>query len=438
MRTGGRSLVLPRLLFSIALYRVGVRALSACVAAAATVAVVSGCGGVTVSTSAPTQLTTEHVPTAPFMPRPVQITAQPRLLFKTADAPGAPGLHHYEYVFPDGGIDVYDLDDGDKLVASWSVPEAHSLRGVVVSPATRRMYFSVGGNGGITGTGSLFAYDLSTNRVLWERAFPTGTDNPALTPDGRTLFLPTGERTTDNVWYVVDTSTGRVTHEIHAGLSPHNTIVAPNGEHVYLGPRNSRFLYVASTRTLRITRKIGPMREGVRPFTINGAETLAYTTATGFIGFQVSDIRTGRVLYTVNVPGFTTNNPLGAPSHGISLSPNSRQVAVIDIPHDYVHFYDVSRVPAQAPRHVADVHLKHGFEGEESPCGGDCGRAGWLQHSLDGRFLFVGDSGDVIDTRTYRVTGFLPALANSRYLFELVWRGDDPIRTSTRSGMGYR
>jgi hypothetical protein len=74
--------------------------------------------------------------------------------------------------------------------------------------------------------------------------------------------------------------------------------------------------------------------------------------------------------------------------------------------------------------------------GNESPCGGDCGRAGWLLTSLDGRFVYVGDSGDVISTRTLRVVGFLPALANSRYPIEIDWDGGRPTATSTRSGIG--
>ena len=89
----------------------------------------------------------------------------------------------------------------------------------------------------------------------------------------------------------------------------------------------------------------------------------------------------------------------------------------------------------EPPRLVANVRLTHSMKGTERPCGGDCGRAGWLQHSLDGRFLWVADDGDVIATSTNRVVAFVPALANSRYLFELDWRGAVPVRTSTRSGI---
>jgi hypothetical protein len=377
------------------------------------------------------------IPAAPFSPHRVTAAAPVRVLFRTADAPGAAGPHRYEYVFPNQGIAVYDVDRGFRLVERISVPEADGFRGVAVSPVTRMLYLSVGGNGGASGNGSLIAYDLLRNRILWERAFPSGTDSPAITPNGRTLFLPVGEKTMQDVWYVVDARTGEVTHEIHAGPGPHNTIVAPNGLNAYLGPRNSRYLYVASTATDRVIRRIGPLLPGVRPFTINGDETLAYTTATGFLGFQVSSIHSGRVLYTVPIEGFPRGHSLGTPSHGISLSPDGRELYVIDVPSSYVHVYDVSGVPRRPPRRVADIPLAHSMKGKESPCGGDCGRAGWLQHSLDGRYVYVGDSGDVIDTKTRTNVAFLPALRNSRYLFELDWVGDVPVRTSTRSGMGY-
>jgi len=376
------------------------------------------------------------VPHAPFWPRSVTPSGDVRVLSRTAGAPGAPGFHRFEYLFPDREIDVFDAHPPFRNVMRIRVPELHSLRGVAVDPRTATLFASVGGNGGSSGTGALVAFDLRRNRVLWERAFPTGTDSLAVTPDGRTLFVPEGERSMDDVWYVVAARTGEVTHEIRAAPGPHNTIVSPDGRFVYLGPRNSRFLVVASTTTDRVVRRVGPLRPGVRPFTIDQERGLAYTTATGFLGFQVSSLRTGRVLYTVAIR-FPWRTSLGTPSHGISIAPDGRTLAVIDVPNSYLHVYDVSHVPAQPPRLVANVRLTHSMKGNEYPCGGDCGRAGWLQHSLDGRYLWVADDGNVLSTRTNRVVGFVRALSNSRYLFELDWRGTAPARTSTRSGITY-
>jgi DNA-binding beta-propeller fold protein YncE len=391
-------------------------------AAAAVAVALAGCGS------------DAGAPRAPFEPQAVRVAATPRVILLRPGAPGAPGEHRFEYVFPDREIDVFEAEPPFTLVERVAVQQLHSLRGVAVDPRTARLFASVGGNGGSSGNGGLVAYDLRDNRVLWQRAFPTGTDSLAVSRDGTQLFVPEGERSDGDIWYVVDAASGRVVHEIHAAPGPHNTIVSPDGRFVYLGPRNSRYLVVASTATDRVVRRVGPLKPGVRPFTIDERRGLAYTTATGFLGFQISSLRTGRVLATIPIRK-PWHASLGTPSHGISLTPNGRRLAVIDVPYSEVDVFDVSRVPALPPRFVAAVHLRPSMRGKEHPCGGDCGRAGWLQHSLDGRYLWVADDGDVIATATDRVVAYVPALANSRYLLELDWRGSRAVRTSTRSGI---
>jgi DNA-binding beta-propeller fold protein YncE len=356
------------------------------------------------------------------------------VLYRAADAPGGPGFHRYEYVFLDRELDVVQAQPPFRLVERIRIPEFHSLRGVAVDPPSATVYGSVGGNGGSSGNGALVAYSLLAHKVLWQRSFRSGTDSLAITPNGRALYVPEGERTMSDRWYVVDARTGRTTHVIHAAPGPHNTIVSADGRKVYLGPRNSRFLLVASTESNHVVLRVGPLRPGVRPFTVDEARGLAYTTATGFLGFQVSNLRSGRVLYTVPIE-FPWRHSLGTPGHGIGLTPDGRTLAVIDVPNSYVHVYDVARVPGRAPRHVADVRLTHSMRGRESPCGGDCGRAGWLQYGLDGRYLWVADDGDVVSAATNRVAGYVPALANSRYLFELDWRDGKAVRTGGRSGI---
>jgi DNA-binding beta-propeller fold protein YncE len=346
---------------------------------------------------------------------------------------------HYEYVFPEGEIDVFDIDHAHRLVEQLALPQAHAVRGIAVSPRDHMLYIAMGGDGGSTGTGSLLKFNLITDRIMWKENFPTGVDNPALTADGRTLFLPTGERSSGDVWYVVNTADGRVTGEIHAlGNGPHNTLVGPSGRYVYLGPHDGNYLAVADIETLQLVRRVGPLRGGVRPFTIDEGRGLAYTTATSYLGFQVGSLRTGKVLYTQEFPGFNwdaSTFPLSAPSHGIVLSPDGHRLWVIDTPNSYVHEFDVSETPTHAPRLLANIALRTPMTGDENPCGEDCERDGWLQRSIDGRYVYVGDSGDVIDTRTRKVVAFLKPLRNSRYMLELDWRRGRAIATSTRGGM---
>jgi DNA-binding beta-propeller fold protein YncE len=339
-------------------------------------------------------------------------------------------VRHYEYAFPDGAMYVYDIDHGHRLVQRVPLPGVKGVRGVAASPRTHMLYISYGAFGGPGTTGRLLAYSLLAGSVVYNRAYSRGIDSMAIDPAGARIYMPDGEGSRDGVWSVIAARLGNVIGSINGGTSPHETIVGLSGTRVYLGGRNWPYLEVASTATDRVFKRIGPLRAGVRPLTINGRETIAYTTATGLLGFQVSSIRTGRVLFTIGFgPRFPLNPanfPFSAPSHGISITPNERQLWVIDAPNGYVHVFDVSRVPLRRPSRIADIRLAHALTGD-----------GWIQISRSGCFVYVGDSGDVLSAKSFRPVAFLPALSSTKESLEIDWRSGLPIATSTRTGLGY-
>lgn len=342
----------------------------------------------------------------------------------------AAGTKHFEYVISAGAVYVYSIDRGNRLVQTISLPQiGSSLHGVVASPRTGRLYISYGVQG--PPGGSLLAYDLLRGRVLWRRAYRFGIDSMAISPDGRWIYMPAGEATTSGAWRIIAASDGEPTGRVIEGpAGAHNTILGPGGRFLYLGGVDYPYLEVASTATRRIVRKLGPLNpRGVRPFTINGSQTLAFTTARSFLGFQVSSIRTGKVLYTVPVPGFSFDPATfgRTPDHGISLSPDERELYLIDTPNGYVHVFDVAGLPSAAPRLVASIKLRHAPPND-----------GWLQHSRNGRYVYVGRSGDVIDTRTRRIVDYLAPLQATADFLEIDWRHGRVVATTNRYGVGYR
>lgn len=360
----------------------------------------------------------------------------------SAPAPraAATGVSHYLYVFPDGSMSVYDIDHGYRLVRHVSLPQAGSIRGVVASVVTHTLYISHGGDSP-SYTGSLMAMDLLTGRILWDHSYPHGVDSLAINAAGTRIYLPDGELSGDGTWWVIDAATGNPVGQLAAGTDPHNTIIGASGRSVYLGAVHTPYLEVASTAANTVTKRIGPLRGGVRPFTVNGRETLAFTTATAFLGFQVSSITTGRVLYTESFGQRFPYDPATfaatAPSHGITLSPDERRLYVIDGPNSYVHVFDISHLPAHAPRLIANIRLRHTLTGTQAGCSFDCARDGWLLSSRSGCSVYVGDSGDVIDTRRLRIVHFIPQLRETRQFIEIDWRGGVPVSTTSRSGLGY-
>ena len=60
-----------------------------------------------------------------------------------------------------------------------------------------------------------------------------------------------------------------------------------------------------------------------------------------------------------------------------------------------------------------------------------------MLHVADGRYVVVGDSGDIIDTTTRTIAYNLPTVNNTRKFLEIDWQNNHPIFTTSREGMGY-
>jgi len=143
-----------------------------------------------------------------------------------------------------------------------------------------------------------------------------------------------------------------------------------------------------------------------------------YVTRRGSLGFRVLSVPTAVWLYIVHFKGFTWNPKFGPnpPSHGLSLAPDRPELWVLDAPNSTVHVFDVSAVPRRAPSPVEDIRLTKTVNG-----------TGSLSHSADGRWVYVGDAGDVIDTRTRRPVVNLEALSDSRVELEVDWVNGHPV-----------
>jgi len=348
-------------------------------------------------------------------------------------------VHHLEYVFNDGPVEVYDIDHPFKLLETFSLPgTTRGVRGVAVSPSTDMMFVSFGGDGGGNGNGSVLAYNLLTKQVVWSVNLNSGIDSGAVSNDGKLLYMPCGELCSTGTWNVMDTSNGAVVGTIvPKGTGPHDGVMSADGKILLLGNRNYPYISLYNTATKSLQPQLGPLVGGVRPLSIDATAPEIYTTSTGFDGFQVSSSEANAVLYTLSFGAIPVGFPFSTASHGISLSPDSKEVYVIDAVHKEVQAWDVHGVASGvAPKLVAAVPV-NGLTGTEAGCAYDCGRDGWVQHTLDGRYVFVGDSGAVIDTATHTVVANLTKLLNSRKSIEIDWSNGLPIASSGRTGVGH-
>jgi DNA-binding beta-propeller fold protein YncE len=311
------------------------------------------------------------------------------------------------------------------------MPFTGPIRGSDADPSGGFLYIAYGGDGGANGTGSLLKWNLLTDRAEWNRSYSFGVDQFAYC--GGRIYMPTGEASTDGnrVWEILDAATGDVVGSLTGGSSPHNTICHRGT--VYMGGRSERYLRTSGTTA----PVIGPSPSaytGVRPFTVNAADTRAWITWTKFRGFSIANSTTGQILATVNFGAVPSTFKKSAPSHGISLSPGGGEVYVLDTSVGRVRVYSGS----DDPQFLASVPLSHPIVGKDAPCFYDCDKDGWLLHSRNGRYVFVGESGDVIDTQSRSVVATLPTLANDRHGFiEIDWSDGVPVATTSHFGVGH-
>lgn len=365
-------------------------------------------------------------------------TAVPHSTMAPTAAPASPTAH-WLYVVDDGAISIYDIDKNHALVKQIPIPET-GKRGVAFAPSLGLLYISFCGATTCNGShGNLLAYDLVHTRVAWSVSYPFGVDQFAVTPDGSKIYMPHGTDSSDGTTSVLDARNGKVIGSIYTGTSGHNTIVSLDGTQAYLAGYaggNYSYVHVVNPATDRVIFTAGPTTNGIRPFTVNGKHSLLFTTSSNTCGFQVLSLITGKVVSSTVFSGSCLWTPSTAPSHGISLSPDEKRVYVMDAPLDQLEVYDVSGLPAVAPRFVATVQLTS-LSGWETPCQTYCEKEGWVLNDLSGRYVYVGDAGDVVDTSTLRVVKTLPALENTRELIEIAWANGTPIATSTRFGLGH-
>jgi YVTN family beta-propeller protein len=139
-----------------------------------------------------------------------------------------------------------------------------------------------------------------------------------------------------------------------------------------------------------------------------------YVTQRGLLGFRVIDMRTGETAQVVHFEGFTWNPRFGPnpPSHGLVLRPDRPELWVLDAPNHALHVFDVSA----APRRLGDVRLERTLT-----------TPGSLTQSADGRYLYVGNAGDVIDTQTQKSIANLPALQQASVVVEVDWVDGRPV-----------
>ena len=335
------------------------------------------------------------------------------------------GTKRYLYLsMPDGaqeegrsdppGILIFDIDNGHKLVRRINVPIfAEGLRGFAGNLKMHRIYFSSTNH-------RVGAFDLATEKVVWEKTYDAGCDRSAITMDGTKLYVPTGW------WYsgddsgvlIINAENGDLIKRINVGPQAHNSIVSLDGRRMYLCTRT--MLSIFDTATDRMIRQIKDVGEqGIFPYTMDSQQRIGYICLGDHVGFDVVNLQTGKILHRV----LAGDAPIPHRTHGSALTPDETELWISDQVGKKLFIFDATKMP---PTPKGQLELSQGGHG-------------WVSFSLDGQYVWT-HTPDVFDARTKKLVATLKdengkPVSGSKFI-EVHFRDGKVVQVGNEFGLG--
>jgi hypothetical protein len=312
------------------------------------------------------------------------------------------------------GILIFDIDQGHKFVRRIDIPTfKEGLRGFTANLKTHSAYFS-------TSNRRVGAFDLETEKIVWDKTYEAGADRSSITQDGKKIYVPTG------FWYlgadsgmlVLNAENGELIKRINVGPAAHNSLISLNGRFLYLGTQT--MLTVFDTRDEKVIRQIKDVGErGIFPYTVDSRNRIAYVCLGNHVGFDVVDLESGKVPHRV----YAGKERIAHRTHGAALTPDERELWISDQVGKKLFVFDATKMP---PEPKAEVELSEGGHG-------------WVSFSLDGQYAWA-HTPDVFDAKTKKLVATLkdengvPA-SGSKY-FEVHFRNGKVVEVGSEFGLG--
>lgn len=324
----------------------------------------------------------------------------------------------------DGIIRVYNINSAHALVKTLTFFAGRcDVRGIAAAAPTHRIYTMFNSSG----QGHVACIDLLTDQVLWDHVIHPAVDRGDVTPDGKTLYVPSYEGLSNSPYeFVVDAISGNVISTIAMPIKTHDTICSLDGSKVFMENKSKdariRTISTANNQIIAITDTFSGI---VQPFAVNSKNTFVIADVIGVYGFQYADLTTGRILGTAVFKGTTWNDPGVTHPHGIGMTPNETEAWVCDrgTGNHFVHVFSITSLPP-VQTHLVTVS-------NDNPH--------WLTFTINGRYCYVaGEKGknqatDVVDTATYRRIG---SLGPSEDLLEVDFNNGRVTATGSQFGVG--
>jgi YVTN family beta-propeller protein len=302
--------------------------------------------------------------------------------------------------------DQLDVVDplSNKVVQHIPIIGAH---GVNFSPDGSRVYVSN------EMTSTLDVFDQKTGKLIKAIKLSNHPNNIAVTKDGRIVVaIARGEGALD----VIDPVKLEVKKTIPTHGRLHNCYVSADSAYAMCGSVQTGVFtaFDMKTETVAWEHKFD---HGVRPMTIeanaDGSPKRVFVQLAAFDGFAVLDFKTHNEVARVKLPDLKTGVDMDpgredAPSHGIGVSPDGKQLWVTSIPQNAVFTYNLASNFTNDMKPVDTIKLPD-LQIPGKRLGGAV--ANWVTFTPDGQ-IYIANSGlrsvTAINIQTKKINAVVP------------------------------
>lgn len=243
--------------------------------------------------------------------------------------------------------------------------------GVSFSPDGTRAYITC------ESESTLWATDTKTGKLIAKAPLSGHPNNLSVSNDGKYVFV--GIAVAPGAVDVIDTATMKLAKSIPVKGAVHNTYVTPDGKFVVAGSVAGKIITVIDEKTLTPAWEL-PMENGVRPIAFDknadGSTNHMFVQLSNLHGFVVVDFKTHQVVQKVTLPDQPVNGKAesGAPSHGMAVSPDGKNLWVNSSIASGVFEYS-----------LPDIKLLGYVKTDKVP--------DWVTFTPDGKTIYVANSG---------------------------------------------
>ena len=246
--------------------------------------------------------------------------------------------------------------------------------GAAVAPDGSRFYITN------EAESTLDVADAKTLMVTKHIPLTNHPNNVAISKDGKRVYVAivAGAGAVD----VIDTTTLTRVKSIRTEGGIHNTYVTPDGKFVVAGSIPGRKINVIDQKTEEIVWTM-PTDDGVRPMAFDtnpdGSTKRIFVELSNFNGFLTVDFATHKVVDKISVPEApagekVTEGLQGSPAHGLAITPDGKELAVLSKMNTRVYFYTLPELKL-----AGNVKVGH--------------HPDWLTFTPDGKRLYVANAG---------------------------------------------